>query len=102
MEMFLSYLYEEAAPPKDTPFEVARQLLNIANKYNVPALMKNCSKILISLLNDENAVQMAQLGNLYNMKSLQNAVKATIASSDKDLIELIKNCGFKLQQENSN
>ena len=102
MELFLSYLYEEAAPPKDTPFEVTKQLMNVANKYNFPSLMKMCCNILISVLNEDNAVQMAQLGNLFKMKSLQQAAKTTIAASDKDLIELIENFGYKLQQDNGN
>ena len=42
MEMFLSYIYEGAAPPQDTSFEVAKQLVNVANKYSRALIITPC------------------------------------------------------------
>ena len=97
MEMFLSYMYEDAAPPADATFEVAKQLMNIANKYNVLTLKKKCGRILLAHLNEENAVQIDMLGELYNMDALIKAAKNVIASSEKSLGNLIKESGFRLQ-----
>ena len=101
MEMFLAYLYENTPPPLDTTFEVAKQLMNVANKYNVPSLKKKCSKILLACLNEDNAFEMAMWGNLYNMDSMKKAAKATIAASDKNLIDMIDNSGFRLQDKDN-
>ena len=101
MEMFLAYLYEDATPPQDTTFEVAKQLMNVANKYNVSALKKKGSNILLACLNEDNAIQMAMLGNLYNIDTLKKAAKATIAASDKNLIDMIENSGFRLQDKDN-
>ena len=48
MEMFLAYIYENAAPPQDVTFEVAKQLMNVANRYNVLALKKKCGIIILA------------------------------------------------------
>ena len=97
MEMFLSYIYEGAAPPAEAPFGVAKQLVNIANKYNVQSLKKKGGKILLGHLNEDNALQMALLGELYNMDALKKAAKNLIASSEKSLGDMIKESGFRLQ-----
>ena len=97
MEMFLSYIYQDAAPPQDATFEVAKQLMNVANKYNVPSLKNKGSKILLARLNADNAVQVAVLGKLYNMDVLQKAAKNVIASSEKFLVDMIQESGFRLQ-----
>ena len=102
MEMFLSYLYEDSAPASDTSFEVAKQLMNVANKYNVQSLKNKGSRILLSRLTEDNAVQMALLGKLYNMDTLKKAAKAIIASSEKCLMTMIDESGFRLQDADNN
>ena len=100
MEIFLSYIYEGAAPPQDTSFEVAKQLMNVANKYNVPPLKDKGGKIILARLNEDNAVQVAHLGSLYDMESLKKAAMASIAIAGiagRDLIDLINKSGFRLQ-----
>ena len=97
MEMFLAYIYENAAPPQDVTFEVAKQLMNVANKYNVLTLKKKCGRILLAHLNEDNAVQIALLGELYNVDALNKAAKNVIASSEKFLGNMIKESGFRLQ-----
>ena len=99
MEMFLSYIYEGAAPPQDTSFEVAKQLMNVANKYNVLSLKEKGCKIILARLNADNAIQVAQLGRLYDMDSLKRAAMATITASGMDLIDLIHKSGYRLQDQ---
>ena len=97
MEIFLAFLYEDASPPQDTTFEVAKQLLNVAIKYNIQPLKKKGGNILLAHLNEDNAVQIAMLGELYNMDALRKAAKNVIASSEKSFGDMIKASGFKLQ-----
>ena len=97
MEIFLSHIYEDAAPPQDVSFEVAKQLMNVAIKYNVQSLMKKGSILLLKCLNEKNAVQMAMLGNLYNMDALKKAAKKVIASSEMSLIDMVEESGLRLQ-----
>ena len=100
MEMFLSYVYEGASPQQDTSFEVAKQLLNAANKYNLPSLKEKSARILLAHLNEDNAFQIAQLGRLYDMEPLRKAARTTIAASNRDLLDMIEDSGFKLQEKN--
>ena len=97
MEMFLSFIYEDAAPPQDVPFEVAKQLMNVANKYNVQALVKKGIRCMLACLNEDNAIQMAVLGKLYNVDALQKAAKRVIASSEKSLVDMVEKSGLTLQ-----
>ena len=97
MEIFLSHVYEDAVPPQDVSFEVAKQLMNVANKYNVPSLMKMGGRILLACLNEKNAFQMAVLGRLYNMDALKKAAKKVIASSEMSLIDMVEESGLRLQ-----
>ena len=97
MEMFLSFIYEDKAPPQDVPFEVAKQLMNVANKYNVQSLVKKGIRCMLACLNEENAIQMAVLGKLYNMDALQKAAKRVIAASEKSLVEMVEVSGLRLQ-----
>ena len=83
--------------PAEATFEVAKQLVNIANKYNVQSLKKKGGKILLGHLNEDNALQMALLGELYNMEALKKAAKNLIASSEKSLGDMIKESGFRHQ-----
>ena len=99
IEIFLSHLYGEALPTQDISFEAAKQLMNVANKYSVPSVMDMGEKLILACLNEDNAVQVAQLGELYNRGSLKKEAKATIAASGKSLIAMIKESGFKLQEE---
>ena len=99
MEIFLSYMYGDALPTQDISFEAAKQLINVAKKYNVPSVMDMGEKLILACLNEDNAVQVAQLGELYNMGSLKKEAKAAIAASGKSLIAMIKESGFKLQEE---
>ena len=99
MEMFLSYIYEGSAPPQDISLEVAKQLLNVANKYNFPSLKEKSARILLAHLNEDNAFQIAQLGRLYDIESLKKAAMATLTASGKDLIDLIHKSGFRLQEQ---
>jgi len=101
MELFLAYLYEDAPPPLDTTFEVAKELMNVANKYNVTSLKNKGSKLLLAHLNEDNAFEMAVLGNLCNMDSMKKAAKATIAASDKDLIDMIGTSGFRIHDKDN-
>ena len=71
----------------------------VANKYNVPSVKDICEKLILACLNEDNAVQIAQLGELYNIGSLKKEAKAANAASGKSVIDMIKESGFKLQQE---
>ena len=69
----------------------------VAHKYNVLSLVNLCSKIIIARLNEDNAIQAAVMGELYNMPGLEKAAKAVITASSKFLMTMIKDSGFKLQ-----
>ena len=98
MDMFLSHLYEDVTPSPDTTFEVAKQLMNLANMYSVQSLVGRCGKIILAHLNEENAIEVAVLGDLYNMDALKKAAKAAIVASDKTLMNMIKD--FRIQDRN--
>ena len=102
MEMFLAYLYEDATPASDTTFEVAKQLLNVANMYKVESLKKKSIKMLLAHLDEDNAIEMSTLGELFNLNSLDMAAKATISASKKPLSVLIRESASRLQDGDNN
>ena len=48
MEIFLSNLYGETPPPQDISLEMAKDLMNVANKYNVPCVKDMGQRVIIS------------------------------------------------------
>ena len=102
MEMFLAYLYEDATPASDTTFEVAKQLLNVANMFKVESLKKKSIKMLLAHLDEDNAIEMSTLGELFNLNSLDMAAKATISASKKPLSVLIRESASRLQDGDNN
>ena len=72
--------------------------MNVANKYNAPSVKEMGQNIILSCLDEDNAFQVAHLGELYNMDSLKNEAKSIIAASGKSLMEMIKQSGFKLEE----
>ena len=90
MEIFISYLYGDETPASTTTFEVAKQLLNVANMYKVESLKKTSIKMLLARLDEDNAIEISTLGELFNLSSLDMAAKATISAAKKPLSVLVR------------
>ena len=83
MKMFLQYIYTGDLP--EATFEVAEELIDIATKYDVQPLVTACAEILGANLDEDNAIRVAILCDLYNMKDLKTAALAIVASAKKPL-----------------
>ena len=96
MEMFLQYLYtgilteatfevtEKLGRPEET-FKEAERLLDVATKYNVRPLIDACAKILTAQLDEDNAIRIAILSDLYKIEGLKLDAMATVAAAKKPL-----------------
>ena len=71
VEMFLGYLYESELPPLNT--EKASNLMMIADKYNIHALVTACQGFLLINLKVDNVVQVGILGYLCKRDELKDA-----------------------------
>ena len=83
MEMFLQYIYTGTLP--EVTFEVAEKLIGVATKYDIRPLITACTEILIENLEEDNAIPVAIIGDLYSMKDLKEEALATIVTSKKPL-----------------
>ena len=83
MEMFLQYIYTGTLT--EATFEVAEKLIGVATKYDVQPLITACTEILIENLDEDNAIPVAILGDLYTMKDLKKEALTTIVTSRKPL-----------------
>ena len=83
MEMFLRYIYTGTLP--EATFEVAEKLVNVAAKYNVQSLIAACTEILTAHMDEENAICVAILGDLYSIEGLKKDALAAITASKKPL-----------------
>ena len=84
MEMMLIYIYESTLP-KDLSFESLAELLGAADKYQIQSLVDSCVGKMRQILNADNAVQAAILGDTYRSKELREAAIEAIANSDTTL-----------------
>ena len=80
MEMMLIYIYESTLP-KDLSFESLAELLGAADKYQIQSLVDLCVGKMRQILNADNAVQAAILGDTYRNKELKEAAIEAIAYS---------------------
>ena len=71
VEAFLGYLYEAKVPHLDV--EQASNLMRMADKYNVPTLVKECQGYLCDNLRADNLVQVAIVGHLCKEDKLRDA-----------------------------
>ena len=70
MSDLLAYLYTGTAPHVDT---LARELLNVANKYELPRLLSICETTLVTKITVRSVLEMLILAELHESKTLKKA-----------------------------
>ena len=70
MSDLLAYLYTGTAPHVDT---LARELLNVADKYELPRLLSICETTLVSKITAKSVLEMLILAELHKTETLKNA-----------------------------
>ena len=70
MSDLLAYLYTGTAPHVDT---LARELLNVANKYELPRLLSICETTLASKITANSVLEILILAELHQAKTLKKA-----------------------------
>ena len=70
MSDLLAYLYTGTAPHVDT---LARELLNVADKYELPRLLSICETTLVSKITTDSVLEILILAVLHETKTLKNA-----------------------------
>ena len=84
MSDLLAYLYTGTAPHVDT---LARELLNAANKYELPRFLSICETTLVSKITANSVLEMLILAELHETETLKNAclgfIKCNYASISK-------------------
>ena len=86
VEMFLGYLYESELPPLNV--EQASNLILMADKYNVRALVTACQDYLLKNLKNDNLVQVLILGYLCKQDGLKDAAISMMCKNVGPLDEL--------------
>ena len=74
-------MHEDATPSPDTTFEVAKQLMNVSNKYIIFIL----SARLLSITHMNNAFEVALIGELNNMDTLHCDLEHVRYNNDEKL-----------------
>ena len=74
VDTFLRYLYEAKVPSLNV--EQASDLMMMADKYNVTALVNACKDYLLCNLRLDNVVQVLILGHLCKIEALKDAAIA--------------------------
>ena len=70
MSDLLAYLYTGTAPHVDT---LARELLNVANKYELPRLLSICETTLVSKITADSVLEILILAELHESITLKKA-----------------------------
>ena len=83
MDMFLKYIYTGELP--EATFEVAEKLVNAATKYQVQPLIAACIDILGANMDEDNAIRVAIVSDIYNIEGLKKDALAKIRASKKPL-----------------
>ena len=93
----LAYLYTGTAPKMDK-LEVVKDLLNVANKYELSHLFAMCENRLNSEINVSSVVDLLVLADLYNATHLKKACLNFLLSHSDEVYQtdswkqLKKNC----------
>ena len=85
MSDLLAYLYTGTAPHVDT---LARELLNVANKYELPRLLSICETTLASKITVRCILEMLILAELHEAKTLKKACLGFIKCNFAVICEL--------------
>ena len=85
MSDLLAYLYTGTAPHVDT---LARELLNAADKYELPRLLSICETTLVSKITADSVLEMLILAELHKTETLKNACMGFIKCNFTSMSEL--------------
>ena len=85
MSDLLAYLYTGTAPHVDT---LARELLNAANKYELPRLLSMCETTLVSKITADSVLEVLILAELHQAKTLRKACLGFIKCNFAIICEL--------------
>ena len=85
MSDLLAYLYIGTAPHVDT---LARELLNVANKYELPRLLSICETTLVSKITANSVLEIFILAELHEAKTLKKACLGFIKCNFAIICEL--------------
>ena len=85
MSDLLAYLYTGTAPHVDT---LARELLNAANKYELPRLLSICETTLVSKITVDSVFKILIHAELHRAKILKNACLSFIKCNFARICEL--------------
>ena len=91
----ISFLYSGIAPNLET---LARDLLMVANKYELPRLMAMCENTLKMEMTVANAVELLQLPDLHQAMELK---KTCLEFIHRNATEIYKSDGWKQLKKNS-
>ena len=85
MSDLLAYLYTGTAPHVDT---LVRELLNVANKYELPRLLSICETTLVSKITVNSVFEILTLAELHQAKTLKKACLGFIKFNFTSICEL--------------
>ena len=85
MSDLLAYLYTGTAPHVDT---LVRELLNVANKYELPRLLSICETTLVTKITANSVLEIFILADLYRAKTLKKACLGFIKCNFAVICEL--------------
>ena len=80
----LNYIYTDTVDDLD---EKARDLLPVAEKYDLTDLKTDCSEVLVKQISKESAVELALMADLYNVENLRQAAVRFIVANKKHFQE---------------
>ncbi len=80
----LTFLYTGSAPNLEVR---AKELLNAANKYQLPRLMEMCKNQLEEEIETENVIEILQLADLHGVRELKRECLEFIKSNSKAVKE---------------
>ena len=85
MSDLLAYLYTGTAPHVDT---LVRELLNVANKYELPRLLSICETTLVSKITADSVFEILTFAELHQAKTLKKACLGFIKCNFTSICEL--------------
>ncbi|XP_015905775.1 speckle-type POZ protein B [Parasteatoda tepidariorum] len=83
LKSFLDFIYTGRVDMKD--YKSASKLIMVADEYQVASLKETCSMFLMSALTPENACEILELADMFNIKLLKNCALNYFAKHMQDI-----------------
>lgn len=83
--MFVSYLYSDKLDSKD--FNAVVKLYEVADKYDVKLLLKDCSDVMTSRLSIENVSELLDVADKHNHEDLKEELVSYFCRNSVEIIK---------------